>query len=96
MVCSHENGRDLREQVETQEDIKVLSQKLHTSTYMPLTKMGYKPTPSQVMEKSTQRYGCKKRVGIEINKSIYDIAILLTLVLRADIIDLLNHSFLLS
>lgn len=53
-VCSsHENDRNFREQVETQEDIKFLAQKLHTSTYMPLVKMGYKPTPSQAMEKST-------------------------------------------
>lgn len=53
-VCSsHKNGKNFREQVETQEDIMFLAQKLHTSTYMPLVKMGSKRTPSQAMEKST-------------------------------------------
>lgn len=53
-VCSsHKNGKNFREQVEAQEDIMFLAQKLHTSTYMPLVKMGSKLTPGQAMEKST-------------------------------------------
>ena len=69
VYSSHENGR---EQVETREDIKVLVQKLLTSTHMPLTETSYRANPKSkdrkvypVLPEVMQKYGCRKRVGIE-------------------------------
>lgn len=69
---------------------------------MPLAKKCSRNHPSRDAEvhsdllEAMQRNGCRNKAGIRVNKLIYDIAILLILVLIADIVKLLNHSFLLG
>lgn len=74
----------MREQVATQEDIKVLAQELHTSTRMPLAKTSYRANLQSrdgevhsALWELMQRYGCRKGVGSETDESIYNTALLL-------------------
>lgn len=99
VCCSHGNGREVREQVATQEDIKVLAQELHTSTRMPLAKTSYRANLQSrdgevhsALWELMQRYGCRKGVGSETDESIYHTALLFVPVFIADISDLLSHS----
>lgn len=63
---------------------------------MPLAKTNSRTNPKSRDEVMQKKNGCRKKVRMGVNKSIYGIAILLILVLTADIIYLLNYSFLLS